>query len=186
MCICYDARFMWLPRRIRCASIERVWHFICDCRRCALECGREAVDRAVPWDDFFDAGGRIRALPLPEPHPTGVCSVLHLYERLADSALAITDWRTHTARETVLLETLASELDVALLVEHVECAALLSGAMHPHHIKWFVTLEQALAENAHVVAELDPALMRAIASIRRRVDPQVLQWNTRQADALAG
>ena len=178
MCICYDARFMWLPRLIRCASIERVWHFTCDCRRCTLEREREAADETMVWDDLFDTGGRLRALPLAEPHPTGVCSVLQLYERLADSALAITDWRTHTAREAVLMETMASGLDMALLVEHVECTALLAGAMHPHHVKWFVTLEQVLAENAHVCAELDPALTRAIASIRRRVHPQVLQWNT--------
>jgi hypothetical protein len=186
VCICYDARFMWLPCHIRCAIIERIWHFTCDCRRCTLERGREAADRAVlhPTDDLFDTDGRIRALPLPEPHPTGVCSVLQLYERLVgDSALAITDWRTHTARETVLLETMASDLDVALLVEHVECAALLAGAMHPHHVKWFVMLERVLAENPHVLAELDPALMRAITSIRRRVHPQVLQWNTLQVDA---
>lgn len=173
MCICYDARFMWLPRRVRCPTIERVWHFVCECRRCRTD-ERQSFF-AVHWDACFDAGGRLRPLPLREPHTAGaaaaeplsltgetvlvahaapwcvsgsaqgrrwgagagaasgrdddVCSVVELYERLADSALAITDWRTHTAREAVLLQALQSGahsegegddegegLDVALLV----------------------------------------------------------------------
>jgi hypothetical protein len=69
-------------------------------------------------------------------------------------------------------------------VEHVECAGLLAGGLHPHHLKWVMALERVLEQNKAVEAQLHPGLQRSIARIRRRVDQRVLSWSTPDAPEL--
>ena len=49
---------------------------------------------------------------------------------------------------------------------------------HPHFYRWYMKLEEVCLQNADVMKDICTEWASGIASVRKKVRPSILQWNT--------